>query len=184
MNYDFFDININATQTEVEVKSMIDTLLKHTFNPYEIASREQFDKDMDKYFHQMKNGKETIIYEINKYKNSLWRYESDVHFYPEKREKYGQYPDFKLAELFYNNFGWNCLCSRNDLFADLDDNNSYIGVGLFDGKWKMYDSYDFYMYEEGETDTDVEIFLQGKFGEIGCQFEKRSLSYKKLKNSK
>ena len=33
MNYDFFDININATQTEVEVKSMIDTLLKHTFNP-------------------------------------------------------------------------------------------------------------------------------------------------------
>ena len=76
------------------------------------------------------------------------------------------------------------MYSRNDLFADLDDNNSYIGVGLFDGKWKMYDSYDFYMYEEGETDTDGEIFLQGKFGEIGCQFEKRSLSYKKLKNSK
>ena len=182
MNYDYFQIDIDSTQTETEVKSMIDILLQHTFNPYEITSREEFDKDMDKYFNQMKNGKETIIYEIRKYKNSLWRYYIEVDFYPENVEKYGQYADFKLAELFYKNFGWNCLCSRNDLFSDLDDGEPYTGVGLFEGKWQMYDSYNFYMYEEGETDIEGEIFIQGQFGDIGYQFEKRSLSYKKLRD--
>ena len=186
MNFENFDIDIETNQNKEIVEKMIVQILTDNYSPDEISSKGEFYDNIDEHFEKINKGKEIICFEVNQTKDLKWKYNLRFDYFPENKTKYGEYPDIKLSEIFHNNFGWNCICSRHDLFKDINDQNPYLGICLINKKWYLADLVDSILlgsFTDGENDFDGEqgIKIGFELVEIGFKFDSRIFEIEKLK---
>ena len=187
MNFENFDIDIDANETLEAIENKIIELLTNRFNPHVIDSKDRYMKQIDEHFENIESGKEVICFNINKRKDLIWKYTLSFEYYPENDKKYEKYKDFNLSEMIHEKYDWNCICSRNDIFKDIDDGDPYWGISMKNKKWYLCDLYNSILagpYTDGKNDFRGEqgIEMSYELCDIGFKFESRIFELKKLES--
>ncbi|KXX66921.1 hypothetical protein [Flammeovirga sp. SJP92] len=187
MNFEFFEIDIETKESPDKVRELIQGLLLETYQISYTSDNDHFYSEIDDHFKKVDEGIEIACFDVSQTEDESWRFTLEFAYFPLNKEKYGAYPDFKLAEQIHQKFTWNCICSRQDIFNDIDEYDPYWGISLVNKKWYLCDLGGSvlmgpYTDEKNKIEGDQGIILSYELGKIGMEFRKGKYSLQQLKN--